>query len=63
MPRRVEHHESEAPHCRMRRFFFAAQDEVCRRFNNRKNQFLFRDMLLKMLEGDHLENKKLTEAA
>jgi len=35
----------------MRRFFFAAQDEVCRRFNNRKNQFLFRDMLLKMLEG------------
>jgi transposase-like protein len=38
-------------------------DEMCWRFNNRKNQFLFRDTLLKMLEAEHVEYKKLTSAA
>jgi transposase-like protein len=38
-------------------------DEMCWRFNNRKNQFLFRDTLLKMLEAEHVEYKKLTSTA
>ena len=37
-------------------------DEMCWRFNNRKNQYLFRDTLLKMLEAEHVEYKKLTAA-
>jgi len=37
-------------------------DEMCWRFNNRKNQFLFRDTLLKLLEANHVEYKKLTAA-
>ena len=38
-------------------------DEMCWRFNNRKNQYLFRDTLLKMLEAEHVEYKVLTAAA
>lgn len=38
-------------------------DEMCWRFNNRKNQFLFRDTLLKMLEAEHVEYKRLTGTA
>ena len=33
------------------------------RFNNRKNAYLFRDTLLKMLEAEHVEYKKLTANA
>lgn len=38
-------------------------DEMCWRFNNRKNRFLFRDTLLKMLEAEHVEYKSLTRPA
>jgi len=38
-------------------------DEMCWRFNNRKNQYLFRDTLIKMLEAEHVEYKDLTRAA
>src|SRR5260370_21583445 len=38
-------------------------NEMCFRFNNRKNSFLFRDTLLKMLEAENVEYKKLTKAA
>ena len=38
-------------------------DEMCFRFNNRKNPYLFRDTLIKMLEAEHVEYKKLTAAA
>ena len=34
-------------------------DEMCFRFNNRKNSFLFRDTLLKMLEAENVEYKEL----
>jgi transposase-like protein len=34
-------------------------DEMCFRFNNRKNSFLFRDTLLKMLESENVEYNKL----
>jgi len=37
-------------------------DEVSFRFDNRKNPYLFRDTLLKMLEANHVEYKKLTAA-
>jgi transposase-like protein len=37
-------------------------DEMCFRFDNRKNQFLFRDTLIKMLEAEHVEYKQLTAA-
>jgi transposase-like protein len=33
------------------------------RFDNRKNPYLFRDTLLKMLEAEHVEYKQLTSAA
>ena len=33
---------------------------MCWRFDNRKNQFLFRDTLIKMLEADNVEYKELT---
>jgi len=33
---------------------------MCFRLDNRKNCFLFRDTLLKMLEAEHVEYKKLT---
>jgi hypothetical protein len=33
------------------------------RFNNRKNAYLFRDTILKLIHSDNLEYKKLTQAA
>jgi hypothetical protein len=33
------------------------------RFNNRKNQYLFRDTLMRLLASDNLEYKELTKAA
>lgn len=38
-------------------------DEMCFRFNNRKNQFLFRDTLTKLIESPSLEYKHLTARA
>ena len=35
-------------------------DEMCFRFNNRKNPFLFRDTLIKLLLSPHIEYKDLT---
>ena len=35
-------------------------DEMCFRFNNRKNQFLFRDTLVKLILSPNLEYKNLT---
>lgn len=35
-------------------------DEMCFRFNNRKNQFLFRDTMLKLIDSPNLEYKDLT---
>jgi transposase-like protein len=35
-------------------------DEMCFRFNNRKNPYLFRDVLLKLIQTPHVEYKKLT---
>jgi len=35
-------------------------DEMCFRFNNRKNPFLFRDTLLKLIDSPHVEYKHLT---
>jgi transposase-like protein len=35
-------------------------DEMCFRFNNRKNPYLFRDTLMKMLQSPNLELKELT---
>jgi len=35
-------------------------DEMCFRFNNRKNAFLFRDTLLKLINSPNLEYKELT---
>jgi transposase-like protein len=37
--------------------------EMTWRFNNRKNQYLFRDTLIQMLKADNLEYKDLTKAA
>jgi transposase-like protein len=37
--------------------------EMTWRFNNRKNQFLFRDTLMQMLQAETLEYKELTKAA
>lgn len=37
-------------------------DEMCWRFNNRKNPFLFRDTLLRLLNAPVMEYKKLTAA-
>lgn len=37
-------------------------DEMCFRFDNRKNAFLFRDTLLKMIEAEHVEYKVLIAA-
>jgi hypothetical protein len=33
---------------------------MCFRFNNRKNQFLFRDTLIKLIISPNLEYKNLT---
>jgi transposase-like protein len=38
-------------------------DEMCFRFNNRKNPYLFRDTILKLIASPNLEYKRLTEAA
>lgn len=38
-------------------------DEMCFRFDNRKNPYLFRDTLLKMLEAEYVEYKQLTNVA
>jgi transposase-like protein len=35
-------------------------DEMCFRFNNRKNPFLFRDTMLKLIDSPNLEYKHLT---
>lgn len=35
-------------------------NEMCFRFNNRKNPYLFRDTLLKMIESENMEYKELT---
>jgi hypothetical protein len=35
-------------------------NEMSSRFDNRKNPFLFRDTLLRLLQSDHLEYKQLT---
>ena len=37
-------------------------DEMCFRFDNRKNPYLFRDTLRKMLEAEHVEYKSLVAA-
>lgn len=37
-------------------------DEMTFRFNNRKNPYLFRDTLLKLIEASALEYKNLTAA-
>ena len=37
--------------------------EMTWRFNNRKNQYLFRDTLMRLLASDNLEYKELTRAA
>jgi ISXO2-like transposase domain len=38
-------------------------DEMTWRFNNRKNPFLFRDTMLKLIHSDNLEYTELTRAA
>ncbi len=38
-------------------------DEMTWRFNNRKNPFLFRDTMLKLIHSENLEYKELTSAA
>ncbi len=37
-------------------------DEMTWRFNNRKNPFLFRDTMLKLIRSENLEYKELTAA-
>ena len=37
--------------------------EMTWRFNNRKNQYLFRDPLMRLLASNNLEYKELTKAA
>ena len=37
-------------------------DEMCFRFDNQKNPFLFRDTLLRLLQTEHLEYKELIAA-
>ncbi len=38
-------------------------DEMCFRFDNRKNPFLFRDTLLRLFQTERLEHKQLIRAA
>jgi hypothetical protein len=38
-------------------------DEMCFRFNNRKNPYLFRDTILKLITSRNLEYKQLTSTA
>ena len=35
-------------------------DEMCFRFNNRKNPYLFRDTIIKLIDSPNLEYKELT---
>jgi transposase-like protein len=35
-------------------------DEMCFRFNNRKNPYLFRDTIIKLIQSENLEYKELT---
>ena len=35
-------------------------DEMCFRFNNRKNPYLFRDTIMKLIQSQNLEYKELT---
>lgn len=35
-------------------------DEMCFRFNNQKNRYLFRDTMLKLIDSPNLEYKQLT---
>jgi hypothetical protein len=37
--------------------------EMTWRFNNRKNPYLFRDTMLKLISSQNLEYKELTKAA
>ena len=39
---------------------WSSEAAMCFRFNNRKNPYLFRDTLTKMLQSPHLELKELT---
>jgi hypothetical protein len=41
----------------------ACLQEMTWGFNNRKNQFLFRDTLIQMIQADNLEYKELTKVA
>ncbi len=41
----------------------AAVDKLTWRFNNRKNPFLFRDTMLKLIHTENLEYKELAKAA
>jgi hypothetical protein len=36
---------------------------MCFRFDNRKNPYLFRDTLLKLLKAEHLEYRELIATA
>jgi len=38
-------------------------DEMCVRFDNRQNPYLFRDTLLRLLQAEHLEYKQLVNNA
>jgi hypothetical protein len=38
-------------------------DEMTWRFNNRKNDFLFRDTLIRLIRADKLEYRELIKAA
>ena len=38
-------------------------DEMTWRFNKRKNPYLFRDTMLKLIHSDNLEYKELTQTA
>ncbi len=35
-------------------------DEMCFRFNNRKNPYLFRDTIIKLIQSENIEYKELT---
>jgi len=44
----------------MRKHLPAYLDEMCFRFNNRKNPYLFRDTITKLIQTPNLEYKELT---
>ena len=47
----------------IRQHLDAYLDELEHRFNNRDNQFLFRDTLLKLVKAEKLPYAELTKAA